>query len=194
MNKIGPPLPAITRRIAETPSDFLGEPRLGRHGAVAVDAVLGDVLRALGVAIAPTLVASFASDQPATQRNRLKLGAITAWLLADEWLRTAPPSSSELADFLLAALPELAEQASAESYVTEADRREELARTMLARFDLRPESESPEQARDRLSIISATERARLIAASRQAEQRAREVREALARKAAQESADKWTRE
>ena len=194
MNKIGPSLPAITRRIAETPSDFLGEPRLGSNGTVAVDAVLGDVLHMLGVTPPFKMLAGFMPDQPATQRNRLKLGAIASWLLADEWLRRAPPSPSELADFLLAALPELAGQASAESYVTESDRREELARTMLARFDLRPEGESPEQARDRLTTISATERARLIAASRQAEQRAREVREALARKAAQESADKWTRE
>lgn len=194
MNKIGPPLPAVTRRIAETPSDFLGEPRLGGYGAIAVDALLGDVLHGLGITPPLAVLAAFAPDRSPSQRNHFKLGAIAAWLLADQWLHSAAPDAAELAEFLLTALEELAGQASAESYVTEADRREELARTMLARLDFRPEGESPEQARDRLSMISAAERARLMAASRAAEERAREVREALARKAAQESADKWTRE
>lgn len=194
MNKIGPPLPAITRRIAETPGDFLAEPRLAGTGSVAVAALLGDVLHELGLAAPLGVLSAFAPDQPATQRNRFKLGALAAWLLADEWLCNEAPGAAPILGFLLDAVPELAAQAHAEAYVTEADRREELARTMLARLDYRPEGETPEQARDRLSMISATERTRLLEASRAAEARAREVREALARKAAQESADKWTRE
>ncbi len=194
MNKIGPPLPAITRRISETPADFLGEPCLGGGGSVAVAALLGDVFHELGLETPLAVLSAFVPDQPVTQRNRCKLGAIAAWLLADDWLRAARPSPDEVTDFVLSALPELAAQTNAEAYVSEADRREELARTMLARFDFRPEGETPEQARDRLSMISAAERSRLLEASRAAEARAREVREALARKAAQESADKWTRE
>jgi len=44
------------------------------------------------------------------------------------------------------------------------------------------------------SSVSSRERVRLAAASRAAEERARQIREALARKAAEESADKWSRE
>lgn len=194
MNKIGPPLAAMTRRIAETPSDFLGEPRLAGLGTIAVDALLSDVLHGLGVAAPTSFFATFARDRMPEHRNHYKLGAIAAWLLADEWLKHSPPTAAELTEFLLIALQELAAQASADSYVIEPDRREEFARTMLARLDFRPEGESVEQARDRLSMMSATERARLMAASRAAEERAREVRDALARQAAQESADKWTRE
>ncbi len=65
---------------------------------------------------------------------------------------------------------------------------------VLARLDYRPAGETIAQATDRLSGISGTERRHLIEASRAAEQRARELREALARKAAEESADKWSRE
>jgi len=45
-----------------------------------------------------------------------------------------------------------------------------------------------------LSALSSTERQRLLDESRDAEKRAREIRQALARKAAEQSADKWTRE
>jgi len=61
-------------------------------------------------------------------------------------------------------------------------------------LDYRPEGESEAQAKDRLSALSSTERQRLLDESRDAEKRAREIRQALARKAAEQSADKWTRE
>ena len=194
MDLIGPPLPAITRRLAETPGDFLGEPRLGGVGTVAVDALLGDVLFGLGMASPPEVLATFGPHQLASQRNLFKMGMIAAWLLADDWLVASPPNRVRLTEFLLTALPELAAQSPAGAYVAESDRREELARTLLARLGFRPEGETIEQATDRLTMISAAERSRLLEASRAADARAREVREALVRKAAQESADKWTRE
>jgi len=88
----------------------------------------------------------------------------------------------------------MAVAAPAHRFTTDPERREELTRTMLARFGYLPAGETAAQAADRLAAISASERRRLLEASRAAEQRAREIREALARKAAQESADKWTRE
>ena len=193
MTRTGPPIAAVMRRLAETPGDFLGEPRLGNHGTVRLNALINDVLAPLGAGN-DALILNFGPSQPASRRNACKLAMIAAWLLADEWLLAEPPSRDQLADFLLNAVPELAAQAKAETYVAEDDRREELVRTMFARLDFLPEGETEAQATDRLSKVSATERARLIAASRAAEARAREVREALARKKAQESADKWTRE
>ena len=194
MDLIGPPLTAVMRRLADTPGDFLSEPQIGGLGAVAVDALLSDVLFALGKPAAPEVVAAFGPSKSASRRNLFKLGMIAAWLLADDWLVASPPACLRLDDFLLTALPELAAQSPAGAYVAESDRREELARTLLARLGLRPEGETIEQATDRLTMISAAERSRLLEASRAAEARAREVRAALVRKAAQESADKWTRE
>ena len=81
-----------------------------------------------------------------------------------------------------------------EKFVTDVERREELARFALARLGFRPQTETRAQAEDRLSSLSAAERARVLSAARVAEERARAVREALARKAAEESADKYTRE
>jgi len=64
----------------------------------------------------------------------------------------------------------------------------------LASAGLRPAGESRNVAEDRWLAVSSRERTRLAAASRAAEERARQIREALARKAAEESADKWSRE
>jgi hypothetical protein len=89
---------------------------------------------------------------------------------------------------------QLARQASAKTYLTDPDRREEVARSVLAHFGYRPAGESAAQAQDRLTSLSLTERERVVQAAREAEQRARVIREALAKKAAEESADKWTRE
>lgn len=195
MQRSGPPLPAIHRRLAETPADFLEEPRIGRQGRVVVAALLADVLHDLGQAADTRLVARYRPENAAPQdRNLFRLAMVATWLLADRWLAREKVEPAEIAELLLVTLPELAAQVRADLYVTEPDRREELARTFLARLGFRPDGESAEEAADRLSMVSAAERSRLLAASRAAEQRAREVREALARKAAQESADKWTRE
>jgi hypothetical protein len=126
-------------------------------------------------------------------RNRLALVLIIAWLLADDALRALDPGQSALLDALAGVAQELA-AVPAHRYVDDADRREELVRTVLARLGCHPYGETPEQAADRLAAVSAAERRRLLDASRAAERRAREIREALVRKAAEESADKWTRE
>jgi hypothetical protein len=89
---------------------------------------------------------------------------------------------------------ELAAENRADKYRDDPERREELARFALARLDLRPAGESVAQAQDRLTALSSAERKRVLLASRAAEARSREIREALARKAAQEAADKYTRE
>lgn len=194
MKQIGPPLEPLLRRLAETPDEFLGEPKIGRQGTVAVSALVYDVLSDLGVSPDSDLLAQFASKATPDQRNVLKLVMIAMWLLADEKFSTLKLGREALAKLLRQSLPELAAQSVSDHYVRVDQRREELVRTVLARLGYRPECESEEQASDRLSRISSTEHARLLRASRAAEERAREVREALARKAAQESADKWTRE
>jgi hypothetical protein len=92
------------------------------------------------------------------------------------------------------AAAELAGLVKAAAVVSDPERREELARLALARLSMRPAGESEAFARDRMTAMSTAERTRVLAASRQAEERARSIRAELARKAAQEAADKWGRE
>lgn len=188
----GPPLERLMRRIAETPGEFLAEPRIGGTGTVVTSALVGDLLRGAGVPADRSVLDRFSTQRPA-ERNRLMLAAVVVWLLADDWISHAPTPEA-MTGLLGDTVTELAATALAQAFVEDAERREELARTALAVLNLLPEGEDKRQAADRLSSVSATERQRLISASRAAEERARLVREALIRKAAEESADKYTRE
>lgn len=79
-------------------------------------------------------------------------------------------------------------------YVEDVDRREEFIRVALAAINLRPEGETKIQADDRLMMVSSFERKRVMEAAKAAEERAAQIREALARKAAEEAANKMSRE
>ena len=193
MKTPGPPLESLTRRLAETPDDFLAEPRIGAQGTVVVGAVVGDLLRLLGENPGPEQLASFAGTN-ADDRPRLGLTLLLAWLLADPWFVEHRPPREALFVLLTEGARFAAATNPAKTFVTDPERREELVRLALAGLGLRPAGETMAEAADRLTTLSSDERARVIAAARAAEKRARQIREALARKAAEESADKWTRE
>ena len=81
----GPLLETLTRRLAETPPDFLDEPRIGEGGSVAVPALVHDLLRMHGARAGRDVLQRFASNDARTDRNRLALVQIGCWLLADDW-------------------------------------------------------------------------------------------------------------
>jgi hypothetical protein len=194
MERIGPELPRLTRRLAQTPSDFLDEPKIGKSGRLVVAALVNDLLRRFGRCAHDAELATFAGNNVKQDRNRLQLIAIATWLLADDWFIEAKISADAVLSVLGQNLTEIAGVTRADKFINDPERREEFVRVILARLQFRPEGESKAQAIDRLSALSSIERRRLLAESREAEKRARQIREALARKAAEESADKWTRE
>jgi hypothetical protein len=117
--------------------------------------------------------------------------AVGAWLLADPALRPSPAGAWGL---LTDELRRVAEHVSAEALVDDPDHREELARRALRALDLVPAGETEAQAADRLSALDSVERARVLEATRAAEERAAEVRAAMHAKAAAEAAAKASRE
>ena len=80
----GPLLQQLIRRLAETPADVLAEPAVGNKAGVETGAVVGDVLRALGL-LNPD-VRWLAGLHPDTadkkQRNYLRVMLVAGWLLA----------------------------------------------------------------------------------------------------------------
>lgn len=197
MTAIGPNLHSLLHRLAETPADFIVAPAAtpGTSPAPEITAALvNDLLTRLGQPLAAATLKHFCADGASGTGNRLALVRVVVWLLADEWFRQAPLAPEAVLQLLDPSVAELAREAQTAKYVGDPDRREELARMTLARLGLRPEDESDAQATDRLSAISSSERRRLVAASRETERRARAIREALVRKQAEESADKWSRE
>jgi len=194
MKTEGPALESMLRRVMETPQDFLAEPRVGSSAGVGVTAVTGDLWRLLSHRPDPDVLALGMARGVSGDRNRLAVILLLCWFLADETFQNQPPRVEELRTLLGEGAEELAAQVTAAKFISDPHRREELVRFSMARLGLRPRGESVSQAQDRLTSLSSAERARVMRASRAAEQRARGIREALARKAAEESADKWTRE
>ena len=194
MKITGPALEVLTHRLADMPAEFLAEPRIGDTGTVSVVALVFDLLVRHGAHAPASSLQPFAGASLKADRNRLALVMVTVWLLADEWFIGQSCKQGDLLALLGESVNELALATPAHQFVQEPDRREELVRHVLAQLGFRPAGESERQAADRLSSVSGAQRKRLLEASRKAEQRAREIRAALAKKEAEESADKWSRE
>jgi hypothetical protein len=194
MQQEGPILESLTRRLAETPEEFLSEPRIGQTGRVHVAAVVGDLLRLVGSTGQGGDLHRFLGTDARRDRNRLGITLLLCWLLSDDWFRGVKIERGAVLSLLDSESNELANQMAARKFVTDPDRREELARVALSRLGFRPAGETLAQAQDRLTTLNSAERARVMKAARAAEERARQIREALVKKAADESADKWTRE
>lgn len=194
MKQEGPILESLTRRLAETPEEFLAEPRIGQTGRAYVPAVVGDLLHLLNVQTQADQLARFSGTDARQDRNRLGVTLLLCWLLSDDWFRQIELETEKVLGLLDGEANDLAVQSAARIFMMDPDRREELARVALARLGFRPAGESLAQAQDRLTTLNSTERARVMKAARAAEERARQIREALVRKAAEESADKYSRE
>ncbi len=194
MHKEGPSLEQVLHRIAATPPDFMAEPRIGSKGEVHVLAVVRDLLASKGHSVDLATLTPLAGRSAKQDRNRLSIALLLTWLIADEALHAEAASMDALLALLIEDAGQLASYTNAQQLFEDAERREELARLTLSKLGMRPAGETIAQAQDRFTSISSLERARILTASRQAEARARTIREQLAKKAAEESANKWTRE
>lgn len=194
MMQEGPPLEALTRRLAECPAEFLLEPRIGRSGTIDTGAVVSDLSRALGASlIGNNDLAPFrASD--ASDRNRLRIVLIASWLLHDEWFRAQGTLAHAAVRFLGSSMSDVARLIDAPLFVSDPDRREELVRLCLRALDLIPAGETEAQAMDRLTTLSSAERNRVVRETRAAQERIRAIREAMKKKAAEEAAAAYGRE
>lgn len=195
MNQEGPLLETLTRRLAECPSEFLEEPRIGTTvgGRVETAAVVSDLLRDLGGESLTLQQASVFGYNSQGKRESLQLVLIVCWLLHDGWFLSHKAQQGVL-KLLTDGLKDLTDLVKPEKFVTDADRREELVRVCLKAMGLRPAGESLAQAQDRLSTLNTVERARVIREAQAAEERARQIREEMARKAAEEAASYYARD
>jgi len=192
MKREGPALEVLLQHLAQTPQEFLSEPKTKAGTGVHVAALIFDAAQASGCRLSSVELAPF-DQAPASRANWLRLCAIGCWLVSHEGVRI-DASPHQFLQYFDQTLRALAQDYQAGKYLSDPERREELARVTLAEFDLRPAGETLPQAQDRLAALSSQERRRIIAEAKAAEARAREIREALTRKAAAESADKYTRE
>lgn len=173
----------LTRRLADTPQDFLADP-----DTVAVPAVVSDLLLMAGGA---TLTAQEAARFEGGKRKWRQLVLVTSWLLADPLLLTAGPK--RLLHWLTATnLAELAHLMNPAAFVQDPDRREELARLTLRALSITAHGETKEQAADRLSTVDSVQRQKVLRAAREAQKRAEQVRKAMEEQRAREAAARYS--
>jgi hypothetical protein len=198
MNEEGPYLETLTRRLSECPADFLAEPRTVRGaGQVEVAAVVFDLLRDLGsgkITKKDVNQFNFSNPKSKDERNYLGIVLIASWMLHDVWFRSRGKFADLAFELLSNGLKEVASLVDSQKFVSDPDRREEIARLCLKGLGLRPAGESIAQAQDRLTTLDSAERVRVVKAAREAEERARLIREEMARKAAEEAAANYGRE
>lgn len=187
----------LTRRLAECPAEFLLEPRSAGTpgGQVDVEAVVADLLADLGLPgrLPAKAVGSWARA-PAADRNLLQVTLVAAWLCHDPWLRSERRFGLPVLRWLAGGLRPLAGLVAAELFVTDADRREELARALLDALGVTPGGESRAQAADRLRALSSVERALVLRDTRAQAERARKLREQMASERAAQAAARYSSE
>ena len=185
MKQEGPLLDSLLHRLAECPPEFL-------QAGIDVVAIACDLLRVMDTTKPPELMAGWLATLGKRTESELKLTAVICWLLHDEWFLSRPPLAPLVGKLLASAsLASLTGLVRAEKFVQDPDRREDLVRYCLSEFGLRPQGETEVQATDRLTTLDSRERSRVLRATAAAEKRAREIREAMARKKAQESASRY---
>lgn len=194
MNAVGPSIDRLARRLSECPADFSRDPLIGGRGIVHTHAVVNDLISDLdGTALYSADLQAFRKTS-ADSRNFLQIVLAACWLLEDDWFKKEKRFAVPAFKWLKNGLVEVSKLVSAELFITDPDRREELARACLKALALIPEGESEETAEDRLRSLDSVARDRIAKETAKEEERARKLREAMAAKEAAESAAKSGRE
>ncbi len=191
-----PPLAGWLRWIAERPPILNAAPEGFPDGRVRVRAVVADLHEELFDAPAeePLLSACDAGEPTRAERSRLGWILAASHVLSHPAIREAALKHDRVVKLLVQELPALAALVPPERLEREEERREELVRRVLRAAQLRLPGESAADGEDRLRQVDTVERHRVVAAAAERERRAREVREAMAKKAAEEAAAKVSRE
>lgn len=186
----GPKLESLTHRLAECPAEFLLPP-----GTIDIGAIVADHFRAMQNDPAMLNIAAVLSA--VSQRggaNLLSLMAVTCWILHDAAFLADYTLAPAMWLFLQRGLDRISQVVTAQNAVRDPDRREELVRLILAALNMRPAGETEKQAADRLTTLDSVERTRVISQTRDAEARARKIRQQMAEEAAKAAAARYSPE
>jgi hypothetical protein len=191
-----PPLAEWLRWIAERPAILDAAPEDFPEGRVRVRAVVADLHEALfdAPAAEPLLAACVAGEPTRAERSRLGWILAASQVLWHPAIRAGKPKRDRVVKLIVQELPALAAIVPSDRLGDDEERREELVRRVLRAVELPLPGESATEAEDRLRQVDSVERHRVIAAAAERERRARQVREAMAKKAAEEAAAKVSRE
>lgn len=190
--KTGPSVTSLTHHLSTAPLELVDTADLGH-----TPALLNDTLLALGMApLAAAEKAALMDRQAPGGDNRLRAVRAALSCLSAPWFTDNAGSfdRQRILAFLTTGLCEVSRVVNPRYFITDPEGREELARRVLQALELLPEGETAAQAADRMTSVDSVERKKVVEKSREAQRRAQEIREALARKEAEEAASKMTRD
>ena len=183
----GPDINILHHRLTDYPKEWLDQ-----KVAAGFVAIIHDAIFCRSAELKASDLEPF--RRPPKQCDWYRLSLLIAYFIADDSFSELRFPAASLIDLLTGTAEELAAAGPTALYLNDVDRREEFIRVVLNAIGLRPAGESENQAEDRLQAASSQERLKVLQAAKLAEERSRKLREALAEKKAQESADKMMRE
>lgn len=183
----GPDINVLHHRLTEFPKEWL-KPQLPSY----FYALVHDALYDLSTSLRASELTRF--KRPYEQCEWYRATMLIAYFLMDNSFKGFRFELALLLDAFENTAKELAQAGTNKVYINDVDRREEFIRVVLSSINLRPKGESDNQAEDRLQAVSSLERMKVLKAAKVAEQRAHDLRVALAKQKAKEAADKMTRE
>jgi len=195
--KEGPSLESLMDRLAAIPAVFTGEfdkIGSGKSGAV-LPAIVNDLL--LDTGDKPLSADEIkALENTAGEKNYYRLVAILCHIYHDQFFLENKPGAGLVRKLIFSKkLKSLGAVTDSDSvFISDPDRREELCRLALLAVNMFPAGEDENRSRERLTTLDSIERKKILDKTRQAQQRAREIREAMLRKEAEEAASKMSRE
>lgn len=195
-----PSLAEFLRWMGEMPAIFRTASTSSEGGGLALAAVVADLWETLtGERPAAEILAVFRPGSvpksgAKSEINRLQWVQAACHLLWHPALRARGAAPENLRKLFIQDLAVLASVVSCDQLLADLERREELIRLSLRSLELRLPGESQTESEDRLSQVDSVERRRLLTRAAEKEKRAREVRDMMARKAAEEAAAKVSRE
>jgi hypothetical protein len=197
MTKENPDLQRLLRRMTEIPAAFLQPPSgASMKGCVCTPALVQDTLLHMGYSlVSQEVLKAFIPGKglPASEESRFRLIQVVCWLVHDPWF-FQQKAGMKLLTLFSGKFTDFAALVTPEKVIQDEERREELVRFCLKHFAGIPEGETLAQCEDRWQTLDSVERARVIRAARQAEQRARQIREEMERKRAAEAASTYGHE
>ncbi len=190
----GPSLQSMMDRLAAIPSEFI-DFEAKKKERIKIPALVNDLLTGLGAGYLPPDEIKLFQGDPG-QNPHLRVVAILCHIFHDSELCALKISHDRIRKFLRS---ERLSQLSAcigdtNLLVYEDERREEICRLALDAVGMFPAGESENSAGERLAGLDSVERNRILEKTRLAQLRAREIREAMLRKEAEEAASKMSRE
>ena len=202
MKNPGPPLQELIDHLILIPGEFTGrsEKTADVNVKINISAIINDLLLDLGgVPLSdeeiPANFNSKKENKPETY-NYLKLISILCYIYEYRFFIENKSGSEKIKSFLLSQrLVDLSSAVkSSDEFITDPERREEICRAALDAAGFYPEGENEQNARDRLSTLDSVERKIILTRTAEAQKKAKELREAMMRKEAEEAASKMSRE